>query len=278
MAEPVGRARRTLSRAPLALVVVVGLPLLVLLGAGPTPPALDAARLSTTAGAPGGHEVLALGDSVPSGYACDCAPFPVTYGARLGARTGSQVTVDNEAVDGSDTADLIDELGTLALQEAVRRSDIVLLTIGANDFGDHLDDVVDGACTAAEGDCVADELATLGRNLDTVLDTIRSLRAGRPTTVLVTGYWNVFEDGEVGLDAYGAAGLDNARTLTRRANAVISDAVTAAGAQYVDLFGPFQDAGRDITSLIADDGDHPDAAGHDVIAGALLAAGTPRLG
>jgi len=234
-------------------------------------------------GGPGGsgagpaRVVLALGDSVPSGAACGCDPFPQTYGSLLSRRTGAEVTVDNRAVGGIDTAELIDQLRTTPVQDAVRRSDIILVTIGANDFGDHHDDVVTGTCPNAGDDCVADEVAALRSNLTSVLTTLHTLRDGRPTAILVTGYWNVFEDGAVAQDRFGAVGLDAALRLTRRANAVIRTVATAEHATYVDLFAPFQQGGRDITSLMASDGDHPDAAGHLLIAETLLDAGTPGL-
>lgn len=52
---------------------------------------------------------------------------------------------------------------------------------------------------------------------------------------------------------------------------------TRAGAHYVDLFSPFERGDRDVDSLMAADGDHPDAAGHELIARTLLSAGLPRL-
>jgi lysophospholipase L1-like esterase len=226
-----------------------------------------------TTGAP--HTVLALGDSVPSGARCGCRPFPQMYGALLHQRTGAPVTVDNRAVGGLDTTGLIAQLRTPAMQAAVRRSDVVLVTIGANDFSDHHDEVVHGRCEQGDHDCVSDELGSMGAHLGSVLATIRALRAGQPTTLLVTGYWNVFEDGAVARRAFGASGLQASLQLTRRANAVIASVSASAGARYVDLFAPFQQHGGDITSLLAWDGNHPDAAGHELIARALLGAAPP---
>jgi len=246
--------------------------------AAPAAPSTAVPTAGSTAGSNGrpGHAVLALGDSVPSGRACDCKPFPETYASLLAGHTGGPVTVDNLAVSGLDTADLITQLHTPEVEDAVRRSDVVLVTIGANDFRDHHDDVVDGRCEAGNADCVSDELSSLHDHLTTVLDSVRALRQGQPTTVLTTGYWNVFEDGDVARRAYGDAGLQASLRLTRRANAVISSVSDAAGARYVDLFQPFEQSGRDVTSLMAPDGDHPNAAGHELIARALLDAGLPR--
>lgn len=226
------------------------------------------------------HAVLALGDSVPSGAACSCSPFPSVYGSLLARRTGGHVHVDNYAVSGLDTDGLLAQLHQAETVEAVRRADVFLVTIGANDFEDRHDQVVSAACaTPVAPDCVSDEMDSMRANLAKALAEIRALRRGRPTTVLVTGYWNVFEDGDVAQHASGTEGLKASIQLTLRVNAAISSVSAVAGAHYVDLFKPFQSRGRGpgIDSLLAADGDHPDAAGHQLIARTLLAAGLPRL-
>ncbi|GAA4103960.1 SGNH/GDSL hydrolase family protein [Nocardioides kongjuensis] len=281
MAQPErdGRLTRTvLRRCLVALVLVLVAWGLVVGVRAPGPVQVGATGPSARPGA----YVLALGDSVPAGSACGCEPFPVRYGDLLGSATHTRVTVDNRAVGGSDSADLLDALRTADLRGAVRRADIVLVTIGANDFGDQHDDIVSGSCSPAV-DCVGAELTALHDRLASALRIIRMLRGDQPTTVLVTGYWNVFEDGDVARDDYGPTGLAAARALTVRANAVIRTVSGATGARYVDLAATFTGAGPDPTRLLADDGDHPNAAGHELIARALLAAGpvmdpTPSAG
>jgi len=222
--------------------------------------------------------VLALGDSVPAGTACDCSPFPTLYGALLSRHVGVPVTVDNEAVSGLDTTGLLAQLRQPRVADEVRRASVVLLTIGANDFADNHDRVVDDDCARDTAtDCVSDELASLQAHLATALAELRTLRAGMPTSVLVTGYWNVFEDGGVARRGAGVSGLQASIALTVRVNAAIRSVSSSAGAHYVDLFEPFQRRGRDIDSLLAPDGDHPDAAGHRLIAAELLDATPPRL-
>ena len=132
--------------------------------------------------------------------------------------------VDNESVSGLDTAGMLAELRQPGVVAAVRRADVFLVTIGANDFADHHDQVVEGSCAVGTAsDCVGDEVAAMrdspgrGARRDP-----HACEQGRPTTVLVTGYWNVFEDGEVAQHAFGAAGLQASIQLTRRANAAIS--------------------------------------------------------
>jgi lysophospholipase L1-like esterase len=95
--------------------------------------------------------------------------------------------------------------------------------------------------------------------------------------VLVTGYWNVYEDGEVAQKAFSPEGVAATVDLTRRVNAVVASVTGAQGAKYVDLFGPFEKRGKEVTSLLAPDGDHPNAAGHLLIAQVLVQAGLPQL-
>ncbi len=228
---------------------------------------------------PGEHVVVALGDSVPAGAACMCTPFPELYGPLLARRTGASVTVTNAAVNGLDSQELLDQLREPDLSAAVGRADVVLITIGANDFGDRHDEVVEGTCAPGhEAECVGEELKLMRSNLTKILDRVRALRHDEPTTVLVTGYWNVFEDKDVAEHAFGREGLQASLRLTQRVNEVIRDVSTSAGAHYVDLFTPFHDPSLGTASLLAADGDHPDEAGHVVIADTLLAAGLPRTG
>ena len=219
----------------------------------------------------GDVRVVALGDSVTSGSNCDCTPFPQLYGDLLEDRSGVTVTVDNLGVGGLDSNGLLQQLGQRGVAQAVGAANVVLLTIGANDFGDHHDDVTSGQCT---GDCVADEFDQLTANLGRILSRVRTLRAGRPTTVLMTGYWNVFKDGEVAERQYTPGGRIASDQLTVRTNAAIAAAARAGDATYADIYTPFED-NPDVTALLASDGDHPDAAGHALIARVLLAA-TPN--
>jgi lysophospholipase L1-like esterase len=226
--------------------------------------------------ATGQLHVVALGDSVTSGTRCDCVAFPSMYGDLLHGRTGDSVSVDNLGAGGLDSTDLLNRLDQprSPMTRATSTADVVLLTIGANDFGDHHDDITTGQCT--DGDCVTDELGQLRTNLQRILAQIRSLRAGDPPVVLVTDYWNVFEDGEVARRNFPADGRAATTTLTRNANQVIASTAGADGAVFVDLYDAFEDSGKDVTSLLAPDGDHPNAAGHALIARLLLDA-TPEL-
>ena len=216
--------------------------------------------------------VVALGDSVTSGTACNCAAFPSVYGDLLHTRTGDTVTVDNVGAGGLDSTGLLRRLDqpNSPTEQAISVADIVLLTIGANDFGDHHDDVTAGRCT--DTDCVADEREQLTVNLHRILGRIHTLRGGQPTTILATGYWNVFEDGEVARRTFPATGRAATDQLTLQVNAAIAGAAQKDDATYVDVYTPFESEAADVTTLLAPDGDHPNAAGHALIARLLLEA------
>jgi len=82
------------------------------------------------------------------------------------------------------------------------------------------------------------------------------------------------KDGKVARAAYGPAGVKAANEATAYADNAILRAARAQGATYVSTYGVFKGAdGRtDPTPLLAADGDHPNARGHQVIAQALARA------
>ena len=67
--------------------------------------------------------------------------------------------------------------------------------------------------------------------------------------------------------------------LERERDLQVLASADADHATYVDLYAPFKgaDGSADPTDVLAADGDHPNAAGHEIIAQALLRAGTAPL-
>lgn len=238
----------------------------------PAPAPIQAGRRPTDAPPPRPLTLVGLGDSVTAGSQCSCPAFVELYARLLGASTGRAVRAHNFGVPGQTSSGLLAVLSTASpASAAVRGADVVTVTIGANDFDPTA--VTSGSCVGDAARCYRDELAELKVLVGRVLDRIRALRAGRPTAVQVTGYWDVWKDGAVARrlgTAYRSAG----DRLTGLANAVLGAAAAAHGATYVDLVTPFRGPGGtgDDTALLADDGDHPDAQGHRVIARELAAS------
>jgi lysophospholipase L1-like esterase len=188
----------------------------------------------------------------------------------------------NAGVAGLDSGELLAQLTdpTSKTSDLVRLADIDVVTVGANDFQDQHGSITAGTSSGTgDHDCVQDELGQLQHNLSQILDQMKQLRHGEPTTVLVTGYWNVFEDGAVARNKFPAAGRQATQKLTTQTNTVIRNAARQQQVNYVDLLQPFHDDADqgDVTLLLAPDGDHPNARGHAVIAHELVAAGLPGL-
>ncbi len=223
--------------------------------------------------------VVALGDSVTSGTACNCAAYPQVFARLLSRASGPDTRVANFGVPGLGSAGLLERLrhNTAGVSDAVGAADIVMVTIGANDFADLHDEVTEGRCEDSPGpDCVSDALVRLRDTLTRILVEIRTLRGGQQRTVLVTGYWNDFEDGAVASERFPDNGLAATADLTRRTNEAVERAARDEQATYVDLAGPFHRRGTDVTDLLAADGDHPNAAGHRLIAQLLVLDGLSR--
>jgi lysophospholipase L1-like esterase len=233
----------------------------------------------TTPTARGPVRIVALGDSVTSGSNCHCTAFPALYAAALGTRRRVHATATHLGVPGLTSGGLLAELTggsttDATTQGVVAAAGIVVVTIGANDFSDEHDPITAGRCAGAKRTaCTRDELTTMSRTVARVVDRIRTLRAGAPTTIMLTGYWNVFEDGHVADKAFPDVGIAASVALTKEANAGIRADALAENAIYVDLYPVFEGANsdKDPTDLLASDGDHPNAAGHAAIARQLLA-------
>jgi acyl-CoA thioesterase-1 len=211
---------------------------------------------------PGTPMVVTLGDSVPAGTACACDPFPDRY-ARLVSPAAVSV---NLAQPGDTSADVRDEVEDDDVRADLRRATVVLIMAGANDLAAAFADGQDDAAYAASADQVE---ANVAATVDTVVRV-----HGSPVPVLVLGYWNVVKDGAAGLAAYGAAGLASAHSATRYCDLALRRAAGQSGARYVPTTATFRGDHHtlDPTGLLAPDGDHPNADGHEAIAEAVYAA------
>lgn len=218
--------------------------------------------------------VVGIGDSVTSGKNCSCEPFVGLYASQLAARQGLTTSSVNLGVAGWTSSQLLASLTAPGpFRDQVAKADILLVTIGAND----LNPLEVGTSVGCSASCYGPMVARVAHNVGLVVDAAQATHPGYTATVLVTGYWNVFQDGDVGTAENGAAFQKWSDTLTRAENAQVCKAARQAGATCVSLYAPFkgEDGSQDPTSLLAPDGDHPDAAGHQLIASALLAS-TPH--
>ena len=238
----------------------------------PHPPPVPAASATTgtaVVARTGTYRVVGLGDSVPSGSECRCTNYVTLVTRTMAAREGEVALVHNEAQGGFTTAGVLAQLTQSRIRAEIADSDLVVITIGANDFD--TDALTSASCQPNPSTtCYARALAGQATQLASILTQVRALQATHGGRTLVTGYWNVFLDGDVAA-ARGAQYVRASNELTLAENAQIAALSRHAEARYVDIYGPFKALGND-TRLLAADGDHPNAAGHSLIATTLADA------
>ncbi|BCJ47787.1 hypothetical protein GCM10010168_21460 [Actinoplanes ianthinogenes] len=203
---------------------------------------------------PGSPIVVTLGDSVPAGTACSCTPFPDLYARMLSPRAQSV----NLAQPGFTTADVQDQISHGGIRDSLRAASVVLVMAGANDMAEAIDD----------GDDYVSAAQRVGAAMSSIVNAVRADH-GSPVKILVLGYWNVVKDGDVGLAEYGADGLKAAKQATSYDNDALRQAAGQSGATFLTTSALFT---GDPTGLLAADGDHPNAAGHQAIAHMLYGA------
>ena len=216
--------------------------------------------------------LVGLGDSVPGALNCSpgCRSYVELYGDLASKALQAPVTVTNLATsDGLDSTTLLSRvLSDATHRTALAGADLVTLTIGNNDSPSPLYDCPDdAACAAAR--------AQSGQNIAAILHEIAGLRAGLPTVIRVTGYY------DMGLGDPGMPLADQPPFAKKLAafNAMVCEVAQANGAICVDLVPAFNgpDGTADAASLLVFDHTHPTQAGHQLIAAAIDATGYAPL-
>ncbi len=223
---------------------------------------------------PGSAVVVAIGDSVTAATVCGCTGFVESYAAGLPASAGGPAHAVNLGTNNLTAAELRALMTSpTPTAQSVADADILLVTIGANDLAPQLSQWQDSGCAAA---CYSPAVDAVGSDVSQIVKAAQHLRGDRAIQILVTNYWNVFADGDVARASDGPAYLAWSDEITRALNTKICAAARDAGAVCVDLYTSFKgDGGLNPTALLADDGDHPNTAGNQLISSALLAATSP---
>ncbi|MFN8097729.1 MAG: SGNH/GDSL hydrolase family protein [Dermatophilaceae bacterium] len=216
--------------------------------------------------------VVAFGDSVPSGSNCDCDPFPILVARDLGARTGRTSSAENLAFGGADSSDVLAQVNDPDVATSLASADLVLIEIGANDFDESL--AGDPECLdPPTASCHGAVLADLRRTLTATVRLVQEQQRPADARVVLMGYWNVFRDGAVGRSR-GATYVQGSAALTDAVNDLVAEVARSTNTVYADTLAPFKgpDGRADATFALAADGNHPNARGHELLAGAVSAA------
>lgn len=218
--------------------------------------------------------VVGLGDSVPSGGACGCVPFVQTAGDDLAKAEGRTASVNNLAVGGYTSDDVVAQLDEPAVRDAIAESDLVIIEVGANDFNPSADDVENPLCADAAGSgCYTATASSMVANLNKIVSTVDTLQTNPGGQVVLMGYWGVFADGEVA-SSNGQQYVVGSDSLTRWVNSMVAGVAKQQGVVYADAYTPFKgaDGSQDDTAYLADDGEHPNQTGHQLLARAVVDA------
>jgi lysophospholipase L1-like esterase len=261
----VGRSKKVVMRRTTGW-RCIGVLMLLVAGCSSGSPAATKSPTTTSSGSAHGNtwSVVALGDSVPAGSACDCTPYPQLSASDLSVPGLREVSADNRAVGGYTTTDVIRQLTqNHEVIEAVKQSDAVELEVGAND-------IAYSTKCGTTVDCYTPGIPELEQNLRAIVQQVDELTAGRPMLVVLLDYWSVWLGGQYA-QAKGQAYVDAAATVTGEVNAAIKTVAGQTKSGYVDLRAAFKgpDYSYDETHYLASDGDHPNAEGHQKIASAL---------
>jgi lysophospholipase L1-like esterase len=245
-------------------------------GLRPGPAVVFAAAPWGATTAPGSAIVVGIGDSVTKATGCACPGFVEPYAADLPTSADGPASALNLGMNGLTAAGLRTLVTTPSPTAAsVAEADILLVTIGANDLLPLLPKWRASGCPAA---CYTPAVDAVGSDIGDIPTAAKTLRGNHPTRILVTDYWNVFADGDVARARETPAYLLWSDELTRALNSRICAAARGAGAICVDLYMPFKGNGsQNPTTFLAGDGDHPNAAGYQLITSAPLAATPPTV-
>jgi lysophospholipase L1-like esterase len=203
---------------------------------------------------------------VPHGTNCDCTPYPPLTASGLTAKTGQTVTAVNDSVAGYTTSNVLHQLQSdTAVIDHVRAANALEIEIGANDVP------YSQSCGPNVG-CYAPKITTMKTNLDAIVARVHELTTGRQVLVVLLDYWSVWLGGQYA-EAQGDAYVDAAAQVTDEVNTAIKSTAAKTGSAYVDLRAAFKgpDYAYDETHYLSNDGDHPNAAGHQQIADATEA-------
>lgn len=182
------------------------------------------------------------------------------------------VTATDDAVGGFTTADVLHQVtADRPVIDALRRADAAEIEIGANDIR------YTKKCGTDIG-CYTPAVAPMKRSLDEIVRRVRQLLAGGPDIVVLLDYWSVWLGGQYARER-GPAYVRAAESVTDSVDKAIKAVAASTGSAYVDLRLAFKGPSYsfDETRYLAADGDHPNTAGHQRIAAAVVTAIQARM-
>lgn len=224
--------------------------------------------------------LVGLGDSIPGAMNCvdPCRSYVVGYGELASTALKRRVVVTNLATnDGLTTVDLLERVRTDPTHRAaLTDADLITVTIGSNDW--------QGPCYWDGHDaCFEHGRTTVEKNLGLILDEIRALRGTKPTAIRVTTQYDFWVGNPGTPDDWGFPRSDKDLAAFHAAfkhalinyNTTVCRVAIAHKALCIDIAPAFNgpDLDRDAGPLLGADHGHLTAAGQDLVAATIVAAG-----
>jgi lysophospholipase L1-like esterase len=230
-------------------------------------------------------DYVAFGDSLATGYGATQG-YVYRYAAVLGMDTGTEVNVNDLGVDGLTSGQLragIEE--DQGARDAIERSDVITINIGANDLMQARLRYKAGYCGAADNqDCLRQTVADFRANWDAILAIVTGLRSPDEAIIRVTDFYNPFVNIDGAMISWPESGADDFSVFEKyleQVNSHIAESSVAYGIPHARIHeafnGPSGTEDPNDKGYMYSDGIHPNDAGHAVIAQELEKLGYEPL-
>lgn len=231
-------------------------------------------------------KIVFLGDSIPDGYGLEnysaddntlCDSYPNILRERFGNELSGICDFEavNRAVSGDTSSQLLGHIQSGELDDALKDSDAVVVSIGGNDileiFLDTLmntfdkDDLKNGDINLFTA---ATAIQKMSKEMDTALDgfevnlsdIMSQLKSRTDGKIFLQTLYNPFEDFD-----YIPLIPSLAKEKIGRLNGIIGDYSETDGYEVADVASSFEGKAEEITNIDKFD-IHPNAQGHEIIA------------
>ncbi|UOF88891.1 GDSL-type esterase/lipase family protein [Fodinisporobacter ferrooxydans] len=196
--------------------------------------------------------IFAMGDSLSRGYGDETGLGYIGDLQQALEKKGLQTTVDNIAVDGFVSDQLVHQIKDPAIQKQVAAAKIITFSIGGNDL---VRNVANFTIPTIEQTKASEEHYL--KNLNTILQTVRANNSQAP--ILMVGLYNPF----LQLQG-GAAGTAVVEDWNGRTSTLLRSYTNTYLVPTLDIFAANGD------KFLYADHFHPNAAGYQAIAARML--------
>jgi lysophospholipase L1-like esterase len=261
---------------------IPALGLAVLLGAcsgsapGASPPAAGPSSPAASSGPEWGY--VALGDSISTGFRTG-AGFPALFAERIQDDTEATVVVENRAVNGATSDDVLALIKTdEELRDVLRDAEVITINEPAgNDLDPARTQVLLDTCGGADGrECMRAAVKHVAANLRRIVNAIVALRGPGDAIIRLVGDYYPFVADDV-----RAGVFESLLPFAEELDADWRGLAQEHHLMYVDVFeafnGPDHHGDPAEAGLVIPHDAHPTAEGHARIADLLADAGYAPL-